>query len=109
MTRQLFCLFGLIMLLTACAQSNRFQGTWFSQTDGSSWVIGDRDVTLTSADHKTYKIHYILRSPSELDIPNWNNQNQIGIIFQLSQDGSSIQATAQAPFGTGTYVMQRVK
>jgi hypothetical protein len=107
MTRRFCCLLGLIMLLTACAQSNRFQGTWIAPTDGSRWVIGDHDVTFTTADHKTYKMRYLLRSQSELDMSN--NQGQIGIICELSQDGNSIQATSQPPFGTGTYVMQRVK
>jgi hypothetical protein len=107
MTKRFFCLLGFIMLLTACTQSNRFQGRWFAPTDGSSWVIGDRDVTFTTADHKTYKMRYILRSPSELDMSN--EQGQIGIICDISQDGNTIQATSQAPFGTGTYVMQRVK
>jgi hypothetical protein len=58
-------------------------------------------------DHQIYKMIYILRSPTELVM--MNDKGQIGIMCELSQDGQTITATAQPPFGSGTYVMQRVR
>lgn len=98
---------GIILALTACAPpANRFVGTWYAPTDKSRWVITDKEITGTGPSiNGTIHAHCILRSPTEMSV--MNDQGQIGVILDLSDDGKTIQATSQAPFGSGTYEMQR--
>lgn len=100
---------GIMLVLAACAPTgNRFIGTWFAPTDQSHVSITEKDVVV-SGPSVAGQLHlrYILRSPNELAV--MTDKGQIGMVLDISTDGNTLQANAQAPFGIGSYVMQREK
>ena len=98
----------LAVMISACASSNRFVGKWYGPTDKSYYVIDSSTVHASSEDGKQNVIlKYVLQSPRHLVMMNGNGQAVISC--ELSEDGNSFQGESEAPFGTGTFIVERVK
>lgn len=98
----------LLPILASCSPQNRFIGTWYGPTDRSHFVIDASTIRATNADAtQSYSAKYNLETPRKLIAVN--NNGQVIMICEISDDGNSFEAEGQAPYGTGTYIMERVK
>jgi hypothetical protein len=97
------------LLFCACSHpSNQFVGTWTTPSDGNRFVISDHDVTASGPSTKeAFKMRYIFHSSSEIVM--LNDHDQAVLVFDISQDGKTLQVVSQQPFGSGTYIATRVK